>query len=477
MELVADRYAESRAHLEAALGEEGLGDAILCGIHADLFWAALALGDRDAAFAHADDGLALARTVSELPPRARAYAAAAHARFVREGGIADDLIAEEPDLWGPLDGLPMKDWPRVTLAAEAVESGDLERGSALVLELLSTAEARGDDLIREELLDRHAEVCLQSGEWLEGRDVSRSCRDLELQLYGTASESARLAWFEGALGDAERARADVDQALESDRAVAWTKRWARAALGMVELSLGRPEAALEHLEALGADRPPPGVGDPGIAWCFLPDLVEALVGVGRAADADDHVHWLEERGHALNRPWAIATGARCRGLILAADGVLDVAIERLEFALEAHERLPMPYERGRTLLVLGTVRRRAGRKRLAREALDEAGSLFGALGAVGWRQRVDAELGHITGRRPSAGRLTDAEQRVARLAAAGFRNREIAAQLFMSVRTVEGHLSDVYGKLSIRSRTELAVFFGDPDDPASPGSGTSVVDR
>jgi DNA-binding NarL/FixJ family response regulator len=126
----------------------------------------------------------------------------------------------------------------------------------------------------------------------------------------------------------------------------------------------------------------------------------------------------------------------------------------------------MHYELARTLLVFGSVLRRAGQKRKAREALQEARAIFTDLGALLWEHRVEDELGHISGRRPSAGELTDAESKVARLAAAGFRNREIAEQLFMSVRTVEGHLSNVYGKLGIRSRTELAVFLEDPDDRA-----------
>ena len=104
-----------------------------------------------------------------------------------------------------------------------------------------------------------------------------------------------------------------------------------------------------------------------------------------------------------------------------------------------------------------------GHKRLAREALLAARGLFADLGAPTWIARVNEELGHITGRRPARG-LTDIERRVAMLAAGGARNREIAEELVMSVRTVEGHLSDVYGKLGVRSRTELAPVLDDLDD-------------
>jgi DNA-binding CsgD family transcriptional regulator len=83
---------------------------------------------------------------------------------------------------------------------------------------------------------------------------------------------------------------------------------------------------------------------------------------------------------------------------------------------------------------------------------------------VRWVARTAAESDRIGGRRPSGSTLTDAELRVARLAAAGRSNREIADSLFASVRTVEGHLSHVYAKLEIRSRTELAIFFDEASD-------------
>jgi DNA-binding CsgD family transcriptional regulator len=118
----------------------------------------------------------------------------------------------------------------------------------------------------------------------------------------------------------------------------------------------------------------------------------------------------------------------------------------------------MPFELGRTMLVLGTIRRRAKQKRPAREALEEALGNFERLGAPLWANKARAELARIGGRRAAGGRLTEAEARVAKLAAAGRTNREIANALFMSVRTVEGHLSRAYAKLGVRSRTELALY-------------------
>jgi DNA-binding CsgD family transcriptional regulator len=115
-----------------------------------------------------------------------------------------------------------------------------------------------------------------------------------------------------------------------------------------------------------------------------------------------------------------------------------------------------PFERGRTLLALGSVRRRAREKRAAREALEEASSTFDSLGAGLWAARARDELARISGRRPASSDLTTTEARLAALAAEGLANKEIAAALHMSVHTVEAHLTRIYRKLGIRSRAALA---------------------
>jgi DNA-binding CsgD family transcriptional regulator len=125
--------------------------------------------------------------------------------------------------------------------------------------------------------------------------------------------------------------------------------------------------------------------------------------------------------------------------------------------LAHHQRLAMPFELGRTLLVQGQLRRRAKQKRAARESLQEARLVFERLGAPLWTERAAAELARIGLRPPAPLRLTPTEKRVAELAAAGRTNREIAQAMFLSVHTVEDNLRRVYGKLGIRSRTELAA--------------------
>jgi DNA-binding CsgD family transcriptional regulator len=201
---------------------------------------------------------------------------------------------------------------------------------------------------------------------------------------------------------------------------------------------------------------------------FVADHAMALIELRENDAATEVVEWLEERGRALKRPWALAVAWRCRAMLAANDGDLPAAFEALTVALEVHERVPMPFERGRTLVVQGSIRRRDKQKKSAREALEEAIAIFENLGARLWIVLVQAERARIGGRRRNT-KLTAVEERVARLAVAGRTNREIAATLFMSVRTVEGHLSHIYRKFGIRSRTELTLFF-DPDyeDPQLP---------
>ncbi len=127
----------------------------------------------------------------------------------------------------------------------------------------------------------------------------------------------------------------------------------------------------------------------------------------------------------------------------------------LDKAAARHEQLGDLYGQARALLALGVVRRRGLQKRAARGAIAEALAGFEQLGAATWVERARSELGSIGGRSREEG-LTPAERRVASLVAEGRTNREVAAALFLGERTVASHLTHIYAKLGIRSRTELA---------------------
>jgi DNA-binding CsgD family transcriptional regulator len=183
--------------------------------------------------------------------------------------------------------------------------------------------------------------------------------------------------------------------------------------------------------------------------------VEALLELGRIDEAVEIVDPWEADARRLGRQRVLAYVIRCRGQVAAARGDIDEAIALLEDAVARHAELGDPYGHGRALLALGIARRRARQKRPAREAIVQALEAFEELGAATWVERAKAEIGSIGGRTREEG-LTPAEQRVAALVAEGRTNREVASALFLGERTVASHLTHIYAKLGIRSRTELA---------------------
>jgi DNA-binding CsgD family transcriptional regulator len=227
-----------------------------------------------------------------------------------------------------------------------------------------------------------------------------------------------------------------------------------AVLGFLEVSLGNYSAALTTLAPLiaGFEALP---GMEIVTASFLPNAVEAMVALGHLVDAEPIIDALEHNGQWLDRPWMLAVGARCRSMWLAARGDVAAADRMANEALREFERLPMPFERARTQLLLGQLLRRQRRKDLAAAVLHEALRAFEQMGSPLWAERVRAELARTRVSLSHDFGLTSAEQRVAELAASGMTNRDVAATLFISPKTVEHNLARVYRKLGIHSRAEL----------------------
>jgi DNA-binding CsgD family transcriptional regulator len=188
----------------------------------------------------------------------------------------------------------------------------------------------------------------------------------------------------------------------------------------------------------------------------LPDLLDALVVVGELDEAETiAVRW-EQLGRRLGRAWALAISTRTRALVSAARGDLEGALAAFEDALTEHATTRDPFQHARTLLALGTTRRRAKQRAAARETLEQALDAFETIGAPLWAERTRAELARIGGRAPGHDALTPSEERIAALVGEGRTNREVAAELFVTEHTVEAALTRVYRKLGVRSRAELA---------------------
>lgn len=318
-----------------------------------------------------------------------------------------------------------------------------------------------------------AELEFRTGHWAAALAAATEAVGIatEIEQGGVAAYSlATLALIEAALG---RDRATHDHADKALRIAGATgadsiRILVRAACGLLEMGRGRPEIAREQLAPLPAltrNRP----RDPGVVW-WQPDWVEACVRAGEMEEAERALVRLETEARMTGRQSALAAAARCRGMLASE----ETFKWHFADALARHEGTPTPFERARTQLCFGERLRRTGVRSRAREQLAEALDTFRTLGAEPWAVRAANELsatGRVRGGRTGDGTsrarlpqdvLTAQELQVAVAVANGATNKEAAVGLFLSPKTVEFHLSHIYGKLQVHSRTQLARVMLEP---------------
>ena len=234
---------------------------------------------------------------------------------------------------------------------------------------------------------------------------------------------------------------------------------ARAQCAEVEADYPTVIRALEPLTRL---QPREGVDEPGF-WHWPDVYANALVMVGRVDDADTFLIPHEERAAARQHRSAQARLGYARGRILGARGDIDAARAVFEQALQHLDTLPLPYDRARVNFAYGQTLRRAGKRREADAVIQAAREGYSALGATSYVLRCDREIKagglNLERSRVSLADLTPQEQAVTELVAGGASNKEAAGELFLSVKTVQYHLTRVYAKLGVRSRSELAAQF------------------
>jgi DNA-binding CsgD family transcriptional regulator len=344
----------------------------------------------------------------------------------------------------------------------------LDASRTNLLELHVQSVESGHEHVLPYLLNWLGRVACFAGNWRDGYALAREANDASVQA-GLEVERpytlATIALAQAHLGDVDAASSTIADGLGLARRmeVVPAQLELLAVKGFLELSLGSAEDAHMTLVSLAAQADAAGFAQPAVQR-FHPDLIEAAIAVGELESAHCHHNELKQCATALKSPWARALSARCAGLIAAADGDAEAALEWLEQALLEHERLPNAFERGRTLLQHGIVLRRLKRKRHARESIQAALEIFTQHGARLWAAKAEAELARISGGSPGATNdLSETERRIATLVAAGRANKQIAAELHITVRTVESNLTRVYRKLGIRSRSQLAARLHDPD--------------
>jgi DNA-binding CsgD family transcriptional regulator len=344
--------------------------------------------------------------------------------------------------------------PSTLLGWQLTWAGDLARARVLLEAAGDRARMEGDTSLAVVLFNLTF-LELLAGDWKraaryadEGYELAEeSGRDLTINSAAKAVVAAYLGIADSARSAAQETIAGVQQPLHAQLG-----RWA---LGHLELSLGNPAAARQHFQLATDSIRALEIEEPAMLFWFPLEVV-ALIEVGELDEAEALLDWVEERALRLDRAWALATSHRGRGLLAAARGDPPGAFAAFELALAEHERVPQRFEHAGTLLALGQTQRRVKQKRAARESLGAALAIFEELGAALWAKKARAELARIGGRAPAAGELTPTERRVAELVAEGHTNREVAAALFVTVRAVEWNLSNIYRKLGLRSRTELA---------------------
>jgi DNA-binding CsgD family transcriptional regulator len=360
-------------------------------------------------------------------------------------------------------GVPLVRQPSFQVALSLVWADDFDGARAELENVRVRAVAQGDESSLPFVLTFVSLVELLSGHWQEALRSADEGEEIGLAAglrFGRAYALSARALVAACLGHEESVRSDAEEALGLAALGAMAATMAGAwAVALLELSLGNPRGAHEALSPLVGHCRAAGIGEPG-SMRFVPDEIEALVALGDREAAAEELAWFEELARRLDRRSALAAVHRCRGLLA---NETDEALAAFRHAADEFEQLSMPFERARTLLALGPAQRRANQRRDARRTLEAALEAFEALGAALWAEQTRAELRRISGRAPSLGALTASEQRVAELVAAGRTNREVAAALYVTPRTVEGTLSRVYSKLGVRSRTELARRWAPPD--------------
>jgi DNA-binding CsgD family transcriptional regulator len=434
-------------------------------IELGLAYAYSILWDFDSAYPHTRRALERAESSEGQPLLAEALAYCAIFDWNTGRGIPWDLVERSLVLEDHDSLLPVAWRPSLIAGLLCLYSGRHVEGRVRLRAVWAEATERGDE-------SDVAFVGLWLS-WLETRagnlttalEIANDALALATATGGQTTGAWALsqrAYVQALRGDISEARKDVaDAVVQLDRFdFVLARLWIGAALGALELSLGDPDSAWRACEPLVVVVETTGIGEP-VPLFFLPDALEALIAGAHLERAEALIKQLEDRGRELEREWAVATGARTRALLLAARGDVPGAAAAVDHALAALEGADFPYERARTLLVSGVLERRQRRRAQAKARFEEAHAVFEQVGARLWAQRAAAEIDRLGLRRGAGDELTPSEQRVAELVATGMSNREVAAALSVSPKTVEASLARVYRKLGIASRAELGARMAD----------------
>ena len=369
---------------------------------------------------------------------------------------AGDRLREAARLPGFTDTPFPYDAPETFLAEWYLWRGELDPARNLLDAVIAVAERHGSDESAAETRLHLIEVEWRAGNWDDAAAYAaafvRWWRETgEAQLGITAYAVSLIEAGRGGIEHAREVAATGLQQAEARRDWMYAAK-CRWVLGLLELSADDPAAALRWLEPVADMLQAGAIGEPGLCP-FTPDLIEAWAATGQLDRAAGRLAWLQDAARRLDHPWArISSGRAQAALLLGHRDPAAAAAAAAAVIPEARQRR-LPFELGRCLLVLGTAQRKDRQRRDAAASLDEAIAVFGGLGAVRWQALAAAQRARLA---PGSDHvLTVAERRIADLVAAGHTNPEIAAALYLSVKTVEANLTRIYRKLGLRGRVDL----------------------
>jgi DNA-binding CsgD family transcriptional regulator len=458
--LFEDSFLEAAGVLEAALDETGDDTRLRTELLVTLSYARYNAGQFGRAAHRIDEAIARAERLGQPILLGQALGLRVILGFLRGDGLDQMRLVRAQALEDVDADMPMAFRPRMQNAMLLAWTGHLDHAHDEMANIRRRCIERGEE--NELIFVAVHAVLLEiwrgnfTDAALIAEDTTERARYLggDVPLFVATTIRAAVAAYAGRV---DVARRDIATALAaSERCGAnLLVVWTLTTLGFLELSLGNYEATLAATAPLLARLDGAPKATEIVAAAFVPDAVEAMVNLGRLDDAERLADVLEGNGRRLDRAWMLAVGARSRAMVLAARGDIDGSLLAAQHAVTQCDRLAMPFERGRTQLLLGQVERRHRRKDAAAAAFTNALETFDELGVPMWADRARAELdrNHTGPRRKSV--LTPSEQRVAELAAAGKTNRDVAAALFISPKTVEANIARIYRKLDIKSRAEL----------------------
>lgn len=440
----------------AAVEEADPGRAAL--MYSDACIPYFMVGDIERLQAVVRRGHELAARAGGPPQLVAAVALAGGLTLAGERGAADELLRRcHPALMEADPLVRAQDLCHAALSWIWLEGFD--RAGELLDRVVTAARSAGALGVLPQALGISSELHFRIGRWHDARASAAESLRLasetrQADLYGLFF-TGRLDAVQGRPDDCRR-RVERTMEVAGRLGVDCMALYTGHELGLLALSQGEAGEAITHLEAVRALPVAAHIRDPAVVpWVF--DLVEAYIRDGRPDAARELLDAQQARPGGM---WADAAAARCRALLAAPEEMAEafkIALESLGCAL-------MPFERARTELSYGERLRRQRQRAQARKHLHDALETFTRLGAQPWADRARTEL-RATGTtvRRSADalpRLTPQELQVALVVARGATNHEAAATLFLSQKTIEYHLSNIYRKTNIRSRTDLAGIAG-----------------